>query len=582
MKNLIIMTVVFVASVQAHGNLIIPTCRLSEKVFSESNEELIKKLEGAEERGHKCESAKLNFALAERLGQREKILSTFDWLAKGHYLNDYTELLLNSNIDYTDKEVHHLLRNQVEMYIKLSKKFRKSTRMNSQFNFNGEALSFFDEIELNLSLYIRNYNDKLSSEVKKAIERIREVRLSGPVEVTKFHLKRNLPARVYNDDLMQIAQAFKRHPNMKKPEKTLTVMAKALIRSDIKDGRQAQLLNQMANLIDSPRQQRRFIKKFDIRFSSLNISSDEFLKEILKDSKGNRFNIKESLGDKLPEQLFELSENGDKNVFLPLNKKSENKKVKSLLALGAVGVLLTFDRQIMDTVQANQSETLDHIIEFTNGFGEDTNLVPLVMGTFAVGLVFDDERSKDAAVAALPAVILGQTVVEILKSATHRKRPNSSESPYVFEGPAFGSDNTSFPSGHSAAAWSVATVFAEQYKHEHPWSPYLAYGLAALTSYSRVYKNRHWMSDVTLGAIVGHVTAKIALKWYQKYLQDSVHSITLYPTFGGGTYGFSLEIRKKVFDSLNIWSVDKLYKKHQLLYSNEEELSRIYNQYFTY
>ncbi|WP_034721248.1 hypothetical protein, partial [Bacteriovorax sp. DB6_IX] len=154
MKNLIIMTVVFVASVQAHGNLIIPTCRLSEKVFSESNEELIKKLEGAEERGHKCESAKLNFALAERLGQREKILSTFDWLAKGHYLNDYTELLLNSNIDYTDKEVHHLLRNQVEMYIKFSKKFRKSTRMNSQFNFNGEALSFFDEIELNLTLFI--------------------------------------------------------------------------------------------------------------------------------------------------------------------------------------------------------------------------------------------------------------------------------------------------------------------------------------------------------------------------------------------------------------------------------------------
>ena len=52
-----------------------------------------------------------------------------------------------------------------------------------------------------------------------------------------------------------------------------------------------------------------------------------------------------------------------------------------------------------------------------------------------------------------------------------------------------------FPSGHTIAAFSIATVFAERY-HRHRWVPWTAYGLAGLIGFSRVTLQAHFPSDV--------------------------------------------------------------------------------------
>lgn len=64
------------------------------------------------------------------------------------------------------------------------------------------------------------------------------------------------------------------------------------------------------------------------------------------------------------------------------------------------------------------------------------------------------------------------------------------------------------PSGHTTTAFAVATVFADQYGEESKYIPVIAYGLATLTAWSRVYDNSHWASDVFIGAIVGHSQRK--------------------------------------------------------------------------
>lgn len=181
----------------------------------------------------------------------------------------------------------------------------------------------------------------------------------------------------------------------------------------------------------------------------------------------------------------------DHSAFLPINKKSNLPAIKTLAGLGAVGILLAFDQPIMDAVQGTESQLLEAISEYGNNFGEVTGLGPLILGSMGIGLVFDNDKFKNAAVASIGSLALGQLIVEVLKSATHRQRPNKDVGPYVFDGFDWTSDNTSFPSGHSAAAWSVATIFAEEFKDEYLWSPYVAYGLAAMTSYARVHQKKH-------------------------------------------------------------------------------------------
>ncbi len=56
----------------------------------------------------------------------------------------------------------------------------------------------------------------------------------------------------------------------------------------------------------------------------------------------------------------------------------------------------------------------------------------------------------------------------------------------------------SFPSGHSLVAWATFTPFAESYSK---W----IYLIPASVSFSRLYKNKHWMSDVVMGGGLGYL-----------------------------------------------------------------------------
>ena len=69
-----------------------------------------------------------------------------------------------------------------------------------------------------------------------------------------------------------------------------------------------------------------------------------------------------------------------------------------------------------------------------------------------------------------------------------------------------------FPSGHTVAAFSIATVFAERYRR-HRWVPWTAYGLAGLVGFSRITLQAHFPSDVFAGAVLGYtITHYIVLR----------------------------------------------------------------------
>ena len=139
---------------------------------------------------------------------------------------------------------------------------------------------------------------------------------------------------------------------------------------------------------------------------------------------------------------------------------------------------------------------------------------PILMA--GVGLLTKNEDLKKKGIETGIACAL--TVVETyaLKQVVKRNRPF-----ITYAGDLNNPDTEggySFPSGHSSAAFSVATSLSLNYPKWYVIAP--AYLWASATAYSRMYLNVHYPSDVLVGAILGSATAwatwKINKKWQAK------------------------------------------------------------------
>jgi membrane-associated phospholipid phosphatase len=70
-----------------------------------------------------------------------------------------------------------------------------------------------------------------------------------------------------------------------------------------------------------------------------------------------------------------------------------------------------------------------------------------------------------------------------------------------------------FPSGHTAAAFSIATVFASQYSNIKA-IPIISYTMATLVGISRLTEHQHWASDIFVGGLIGYVCGKEVVGHY--------------------------------------------------------------------
>jgi membrane-associated phospholipid phosphatase len=87
-----------------------------------------------------------------------------------------------------------------------------------------------------------------------------------------------------------------------------------------------------------------------------------------------------------------------------------------------------------------------------------------------------------------------EVVVEVLKYITNRQRPNSS-------------NNQSFPSGHTASAFALASVIAGEY-HDKPLVVVGSYGFATAVGLARIGGLNHFPSDVLAGAVIGELIGR--------------------------------------------------------------------------
>lgn len=111
-----------------------------------------------------------------------------------------------------------------------------------------------------------------------------------------------------------------------------------------------------------------------------------------------------------------------------------------------------------------------------------------------------------------------------------------------------GSSRNSFPSGHTATAFMAATMLHKEYGHRSPWYSIGGYTVATVTGVTRQLNNRHWMSDIMVGAGIGILATELGyfladLIFKEKGLNVtetySVYDRCRRPSFLGFSLGFS-------------------------------------------
>lgn len=124
------------------------------------------------------------------------------------------------------------------------------------------------------------------------------------------------------------------------------------------------------------------------------------------------------------------------------------------------------------------------------------SLIGLGGASFLLGHIRDDDHLSETGLLAGKAAIDSTVVAYAFKEVTQRQRP------YQGNGNGnFFTGGSSFPSEHSAIAWSIASIWA----HEYPgwFSQAAAYGLATTISATRVTAKQHFPSDVIIGSALG-------------------------------------------------------------------------------
>ncbi len=139
---------------------------------------------------------------------------------------------------------------------------------------------------------------------------------------------------------------------------------------------------------------------------------------------------------------------------------------------------------------------------------------------FSYGLIFKNEKLRTTTLLASQAYATGISIATAVKYVAGRTRPSyydlTVEAEPDFKGPFKNNGNNSFPSGHSTVAFAAATVYAMEYRST-VWVPIVAYSVATAISATRITENKHWTTDVFVGALLGYVTGRHVVNNYHRY-----------------------------------------------------------------
>ncbi len=188
--------------------------------------------------------------------------------------------------------------------------------------------------------------------------------------------------------------------------------------------------------------------------------------------------------------------------------QSKGLKISTLAGVGLPVLMITYgivsleNHAAMDLDYSTQRELYKHNSLLNSPLDNYFQFAPAVaaFGLKAAGV---KSRNSWGDMLVLYAVgnMLETAVVYTTKKITPRERPN-------------GVGQNSFPSGHTATAFVAAEFLRQEYRGHSVWFGIGGYAMGALIGASRVYNDKHWVSDVVTGAGIGILSTKVVYWTY--------------------------------------------------------------------
>jgi membrane-associated phospholipid phosphatase len=187
---------------------------------------------------------------------------------------------------------------------------------------------------------------------------------------------------------------------------------------------------------------------------------------------------------------------GFRALFVGLKDDITHLPSKQSLQIAALGGGFALGARPFDVAVSthlrNHHDLVNTIFAPGKYYGNTPEQIALSIGTWVIGRVLDKPKMSHLGMDLLRAQAVTELLVEPIKLATGRERPD-------------GSNHQSFPSGHAAVTFAAATVIQ---RHLGWRRSLIAYGIASYVAASRLHDNRHYLSDVVFGAAVGTIAGR--------------------------------------------------------------------------
>lgn len=205
---------------------------------------------------------------------------------------------------------------------------------------------------------------------------------------------------------------------------------------------------------------------------------------------------------------------------------------------GAIGLTYAYDSNIRDKLQGSvHSRSLDKATDAGELVGNPYLHLGVAALVYTTGVAADSKKWKETGEMLTEALVLADGATLLIKEASGRGRPVATEHKGDYKPFGFRNDYDSFPSMHTASSFAMASVIA----HTSDSVPIavLSYSTAAFVGFSRMYQNKHWATDVLLGAAIGELSGRIVSSYHTKQAKR----ISIMPGFNGDAVSMNLLYR---------------------------------------
>jgi membrane-associated phospholipid phosphatase len=211
---------------------------------------------------------------------------------------------------------------------------------------------------------------------------------------------------------------------------------------------------------------------------------------------------------------------------------TRNDAILAAAFTGLTVAMFPLDKSLANMLNNRVSKTNKFLSKSATGVELITDPGSLVIGAalYTYGRIAHKPNIQSLGWHGTEAVIIAGTTTWAIKTLAGRARPYVSKDTSPADFKLFGGfgngDRMSFPSGHTTTAFAAASAVTSEARIIWPGHTWLVapamYGGATLVGLSRMYHDKHWASDVVVGAAIGTFTGIKVIRYTHSHPNNRV------------------------------------------------------------